>query len=54
VKALPPTQAFAFDPPAAVPGAAFIERTRTQQTLEWIYQQHSDTLPRLMRAPKAQ
>ena len=53
MKALPPTHAFVFDPPAAVAGAAFGERTRRQETLEWIYQQHSDTLPRLMRAPQA-
>jgi Protein of unknown function DUF2625 len=51
VKALPTTHAFALEPPAAVPGAAFSARERAQTPVDALYQTHSDTLPRLLRAP---
>jgi hypothetical protein len=51
VKALAAGDGFAFEPPAAVPGAAFVERTRAKHPVETLYQQHSETLVRLLRAP---
>lgn len=53
VQAMPLTHAVAFEPPAAVQGAAFTERTRVEQAVEALFLSHSDTLPRLLRAPTA-
>jgi Protein of unknown function DUF2625 len=53
VKALSSGEALLFEPPAAVPGAAFGERKRAPQAVDEVFKTHSDTLPRLLRAPAA-
>ena len=52
VKALPASDALVFEPPAAVPGSAYGERKREARPVELVYATHSDTLPRLLRAPR--
>lgn len=51
VKTLGGGEAFAFEPFAAVDGVPLGERKRVPTPLDTLWTQHSDALPRLLRAP---